>query len=131
MGHEVTYRVTGEVLGTRDLSSDGTRVPGRASDGCPRCDGPLGTCMCMCYGPVMRTTIELTRDQRERLLATAARRGAKGFSAIVGEALDRYFDAEADRVERVDRALEVIGSLSDEEADRMDADAARVRGTWR
>ena len=79
----------------------------------------------------MRTTVDLTRDQSERLLATAARRGEKGFSAIVGEALDRYFDAEADRLERVDRAIEVIGSLSDEEADRMEADAARVRSTWR
>lgn len=79
----------------------------------------------------MRTTIELTRDQRERLLATAARRGEKGFSAIVGEALDRYFDTEADRLERVDRALEAIGSLSDDEADRLEADAILVRSTWR
>jgi hypothetical protein len=79
----------------------------------------------------MRTTIELTPSQRERLLATAARRGEKGFSAIVGEALDRYFDEEAARLERVERALSAIGSISDEEADRMEADAAAIRSTWR
>lgn len=79
----------------------------------------------------MRTTIELTPTQRERLLATAARRGEKGFSAIVGEALDRYFDAEAARLERVERALDAIGSISEEAADRMEADTVAVRGTWR
>lgn len=79
----------------------------------------------------MRTTIELTPAQRERLLAAAARRGEKGFSSIVGEALDRYFDAEAERPARVDRALAAIGSLPDESADRMEADAAHVRSNWR
>ena len=82
------------------------------------------------YEP-MRTTIELTPAQRERLLAAAARRGEKGFSSIVGEALDRYFDEEAARMERVERALRAIGSISDEAADRMEADAAAVRSTWR
>jgi biopolymer transport protein ExbB/TolQ len=79
----------------------------------------------------MRTTIELTSTQRERLLAAAARRGEKGFSKIVGEALDRYFDEEAARLERVERALSTIGSISHEEADRMEADAAAIRSTWR
>lgn len=79
----------------------------------------------------MRTTIELTPTQRERLLAAAARRGEKGFSSIVGEALDRYFDAEADRLARVERAIAAIGSLAEESADRMEADAARLRATWR
>lgn len=79
----------------------------------------------------MRTTIELTPVQRERLLAAAARRGEKGFSSIVGEALDRYFDAEADRLERVERAISAIGSRSGESADRMEADAAGLRATWR
>lgn len=79
----------------------------------------------------MRTTVELTATQRERLLAAAARRGEKGFSAIVGEALDRYFDAEAARLERVERALDAIGSISEEAADRMETDAIAGRGTWR
>jgi hypothetical protein len=79
----------------------------------------------------MRTTIELTPTQRARLLATAARRGEKGFSAIVGEALDRYFDGEAARLDRLERALSAIGSISDEEADRMEADASAIRSPWR
>jgi hypothetical protein len=38
----------------------------------------------------MRTTIEITDHQRARLLDLAARRGAKGFSRFVQEALDDY-----------------------------------------
>ena len=38
----------------------------------------------------MRTTIELKDESRARLLDMAARRGEKGFSTIIGEAVDLY-----------------------------------------
>ena len=38
----------------------------------------------------MRTTIELTDEQRARLLAVAARRGLRGYSLVVQEALAAY-----------------------------------------
>lgn len=43
----------------------------------------------------MRTTIELSDEHRSRLVELAARRGEKGFSPIVEEALDLYFAREA------------------------------------
>jgi hypothetical protein len=38
----------------------------------------------------MRTTIELTDDQRAKLLALAAKRRLRGYSALIQEALERY-----------------------------------------
>lgn len=38
----------------------------------------------------MRTTIELTDEQRAALLAMAARRGLRGYSSLVQEALAKY-----------------------------------------
>lgn len=38
----------------------------------------------------MRTTIELTDEQRAALLALAARRGLRGYSSLVQEALAAY-----------------------------------------
>ena len=43
----------------------------------------------------MRTTIEIKPEHRAKLLELAARRGTKGFSELVGEALDAYLRAEA------------------------------------
>ena len=45
----------------------------------------------------MRTTIEIKPEHRARLLELAARRGNKGFSELVGEALEAYLRAETDR----------------------------------
>ena len=61
----------------------------------------------------------------------AARRGVKGFSALVEEALDRYFAAEEERLESVRKALGVLGGLPDEEADRLERDVGRLRRSWR
>jgi predicted transcriptional regulator len=79
----------------------------------------------------MRTTIELTDEQRARLLELAARRGQKGFSALVQEAVDRYLEAEITRQERVQRALALAGSLSDAAADALEDSVRKIRGTWR
>ena len=81
----------------------------------------------------MRTTVEVTDEQRARLLELAARRGEKGFSRIVQEALDRYLEEEAAgaRKARVEQALAVLGTLGDEAADAMEARAKALRAHWR
>jgi len=79
----------------------------------------------------MRTTVEITDEQRARLLQEAARRGEKGFSSIIQEALEHYFEAAADRQARVDRARQAIGSLNGEEADRLEKEVRSLRRTWR
>lgn len=79
----------------------------------------------------MRTTVELTAEQRARLLELAAQRGMKGFSTIVQEAIDRYLDETAAREERTRAALEVLGTFDDESADALTSEMQRNRESWR
>lgn len=79
----------------------------------------------------MRTTIELRDDQRARLLELAARRGEKGFSRLVQEAVDRYLDREARRDRSLERAVSAIGSLSDESASELHRATRSIRKNWR
>jgi predicted transcriptional regulator len=93
------------------------------------------TCMCVyCIICIrMRTTIEITDEQRARLLELAARRGQKGFSLLVREAIEQYLAAEREieRRERMDRAVAVLGTLSEDEAERMEETRRRLRESWR
>jgi len=80
---------------------------------------------------LMRTTIELSDDLRSRLLAMAARRGDKGFSHLVQEAVERYLTEEEERLARTREAVDAIGSLSEEQAERMRESIRTLRATWR
>jgi predicted transcriptional regulator len=79
----------------------------------------------------MRTTVEIDDEHRARLLQLAARRGDKGFSRIVSEAIEQYLTAfdrsEADRR----KVLALRGALSLRQADRLRADTALLRRSWR
>lgn len=79
----------------------------------------------------MRTTIELRDDLRAKLLEIAGRRGEKGFSRLVEQAVERYVDAEQAREEARGRALLTRGRLAGREADDLAARAAAIRETWR
>ena len=49
----------------------------------------------------MRTTVEIKDEHRAQLLDLAARRGMKGFSELIEEALEMYFGAlRSDEVAR-------------------------------
>ena len=77
----------------------------------------------------MRTTIELRQDQHRALSALAQRRGQRGFSQLVQEALDAYLDdLGADEVQAL---LGLEGTLSDEDAGRVEERIAELRGSWR
>lgn len=79
----------------------------------------------------MRTTIELPDETRSKLLELAARRGEKGFSRIVQEALDQYFEKREERQARVEKALAALGSLDAEDAEHLERHVAELRRTWR
>jgi predicted DNA-binding protein len=49
----------------------------------------------------VRTTIELKPEHRARLADLAARKGAKGFSSIIAEAIDVYLGSESHQIETV------------------------------
>ena len=88
--------------------------------------------MCMHYSVVvMRTTIEMTDEQRAKLLHLAATRGLKSFSKLVQEAIDLYIESRADRESEVRAALAMRGVLKGSEADHLAEVSRQIRSTWR
>jgi Arc/MetJ family transcription regulator len=79
----------------------------------------------------MRTTIELTDDQRAELLRLAARKGMKGFSQIVQDAVDQYLRLEAGKENAIGAALSLEGCLVGEEAAKFEERVRSVRELWR
>lgn len=79
----------------------------------------------------MRTTIELNDESRARLLEIAARRGEKGFSRLIDEAVDLYLRTEQADEARRQAALALRGTLGGRAADRLRAETAGLRESWR
>ncbi|MCV7193130.1 hypothetical protein [Mycolicibacterium brumae] len=77
----------------------------------------------------MRTTVEITARQHEALSALARRRGVRGFSTLIQEALDDYL-ANVTPAE-VEALLGLEGVLSDEDAARTEDTITELRSTWR
>jgi hypothetical protein len=74
----------------------------------------------------MRTTVQLRDDQREALAALAARKGLRGFSELVQEAVDSYLREQA--AASADPLLALEGTWTDAQA----AEArARIDQLWR
>jgi hypothetical protein len=79
----------------------------------------------------VRTTIEIKPEHRAKLLALAARRGTKGFSQLVTEALEAYLRAESDREAQRRRAVLLKGKLPAREAQALRTSTAELRRNWR
>ena len=79
----------------------------------------------------MRTTIEIDDEHRAKLLEIAARRGLKGFSQIVAEAIDTYLKVQSDEGARRKRLLSLEGSLSPKEGEALRRRVAKIHNFWR
>jgi predicted transcriptional regulator len=79
----------------------------------------------------VRTTIELKDEARAKLLEIAGRRGEKGFSRIIGEAVEVYLRGEEADETRRQAALALRGALGGAEAERLRRAAAGLRESWR
>ncbi|MGH9333359.1 MAG: hypothetical protein ACRD21_06365 [Vicinamibacteria bacterium] len=79
----------------------------------------------------MRTTVDIPDGQRARLLEIATRRGDKGFSALVQEAIDLYLEQLANRSETIEKAVAALGSLSEKEAEALRQSVVEIRKRWR
>lgn len=77
----------------------------------------------------MRTTVEITDEQHRALAALADRRGLRGFSRLVQEALDAYLH-EQDAAE-VELLLSLQGSIGDDEEAQIRARIDEARSQWR
>jgi predicted nuclease of restriction endonuclease-like RecB superfamily len=75
----------------------------------------------------MRTTIELKEDHRALLRAIAARRGWRGYSKVVGEAIEFYLKHHSQALEARRSLLERKGAWTTEEAKRIRAVIEELR----
>ena len=79
----------------------------------------------------MRTTIELKDEHRAKLLELAARRGEKGFSEVLAEAIEIYLEALSRDEENRKAALRLRGSLSEAEAEELRQATRSLQESWR
>ena len=79
----------------------------------------------------MRTTVEMKPEHRCALLALAAKKGEKGFSSVLAEAIEKYLNDERERTKQRDALLALRGSLSDEEAEELRKYTSELRKHWR
>jgi hypothetical protein len=77
----------------------------------------------------MRTTVEITDEQHRALSAIAQRRGVRGFSVLVQEALDGYLaNLTTDEVELL---LALEGVVTESDAREMRSRIKDARSKWR
>jgi metal-responsive CopG/Arc/MetJ family transcriptional regulator len=76
-----------------------------------------------------RTTIELPARELAELRSLAARRGTRGFSGIVADALREYFRRLDERTEEeaLRRFRSARGALKDKEAEHLREHVQRLR----
>lgn len=79
----------------------------------------------------MRTTIEIRPEHRAKLLELAARRGDKGFSSVIAEAIESYLAAKRETERLHKNALRLGGKISASEADELLSKTRQTREFWR
>ncbi|MGH3786801.1 MAG: ribbon-helix-helix protein, CopG family [Pseudonocardiaceae bacterium] len=77
----------------------------------------------------MRTTVEISDEQHRTLSALAQRRGLRGFSQLVQEALESYLRDLND--DEIDVLLDLEGTLGELEEAELRARMGAARATWR
>ena len=83
------------------------------------------------YNVPMRTTVEMKPEHRAKLLETAAKRGQKGFSSVLAEAIDVYLESQKDAVRRRKRVLALRGVLRRREAEQLRRRVVKIREFWK
>ena len=82
----------------------------------------------------MRITIELTEDQRAKLLALAAKRRLRGYSVLIQEAVERYLTELPTRramragARAATAARKIRGTFSESQAEEM---LCRIEELWK
>lgn len=80
----------------------------------------------------MRTTIELTENRRTALVKLAADRGEKGFSNLIGQAVDEFLcrHAESERLDRDRRVTAALEAITPEFGEHLYKTLREVRSQW-
>lgn len=77
----------------------------------------------------MRTTVEISDEQHRALSTLAQRRGLRGFSQLVQEALESYLRDLGD--DEIGVLLDLEGTLDEREEAQLRARVGAARATWR
>jgi hypothetical protein len=73
----------------------------------------------------------MTPEHRSALLALASRRGHKGFSAVLGEAIESFLQGDVEREKRRKTMLSLGGSLSKKDGEELVRTTKELRESWR
>ena len=79
----------------------------------------------------MRTTIELSNDHRSSLHSLAARRGLRGYSKLIQEAVDLYIQEMTAKERNTEQLLKMRGTWNKEEARNFQNKLREVRRNWK
>jgi hypothetical protein len=79
----------------------------------------------------MRTTIELSDDHRSALHSLAARRGLRGYSKLIQEAIDFYIKEKVKKEGGMKQLLKMKGTWSEEEARKLRKRIEEIRRNWK
>ncbi|MFZ0451206.1 MAG: hypothetical protein WAL98_18365 [Desulfatiglandaceae bacterium] len=79
----------------------------------------------------MRTTIEISAEHRGALLSLAAKKGLRGYSTIIEEALDLYIEHQGRASGIKSNVLRMKGSWKKEETEKTKSSIAELRENWK
>ena len=79
----------------------------------------------------MRTTVELSNDQRSFLRSLAARRGLRGYSKLIQEAVDLYIQEMTAKEGSARHLLQMRGTWNKEEARKFQKKLKGIRKNWK
>jgi metal-responsive CopG/Arc/MetJ family transcriptional regulator len=79
----------------------------------------------------MRTTIELSNDHRSSLHSLAARRGLRGYSKLIREAVDLYIQEMNAKEGSAEHLLSMRGSWNKEDARAFQKKLREIRKNWK
>ena len=79
----------------------------------------------------MRTTVELSNDHRSSLHSLAARRGLRGYSKLIQEAVDLYIQEMTAKQGSAEHLLQMRGTWNKEEARKFQKKLKGIRKNWK
>jgi hypothetical protein len=79
----------------------------------------------------MRTTIELSDDHRSALHSLAVKKGLRGYSRLIQEAIDLYIKEKVKKGEGLKEILKMRGTWSKGEAKQFKKRLEEIRRNWR
>jgi metal-responsive CopG/Arc/MetJ family transcriptional regulator len=90
-----------------------------------------GTYGSLLEGKEMRTTIELTNDHRSSLHSLAARRGLRGYSKLIQEAVDLYIQEMMAKEGNARLLLKMRGTWNKEDSRKFQKKLREIRKSWK